>query len=124
MQESGFESTIFTIIRGMPGGSVLIVVFIVAVFFSLATLCDAITSTMAILSTKALTVADEPPASLKIFWGSIVGAVSFVLISSGGMHSVRSLFAIIGVPTAAVVLWYTYLVVFRHNELFCSSRQD
>lgn len=124
VQESGFESTIFTIIRGMPGGSVLIVVFIVAVFFSLATLCDAITSTMAILSTKALTVADEPPASLKIFWGSIVGAVSFVLISSGGMHSVRSLFAIIGVPTAAVVLWYTYLVVFRHNELFCSSRQD
>lgn len=118
VQESGFESTIYTLISGLPGGNFLILIFIVAVFFSLATLCDAITSTMAIMSTKSLTINDEPPTKLKIFWGSIVGAVCYVLISSGGMHSVRSLFSIIGLPTAAVVIWYAYIVVFRQKEIF------
>lgn len=116
--EHGMESTIFTLLSRLPGGHVLILVFAVAVFFSLATMCDAICGTMAALSTKRCRITDEAPRHLKVFWGFGLTLTSYVLISSGGLVAVRSLFTIIGIPTAILLFLYVGYVLTRWNTLF------
>lgn len=116
--EHGMESTIFTLLSRLPAGNWLILVFAAAVFFSLATMCDAICGTMATLSTKECRISDEPPRHLKVFWGFGLTLTSYVLISSGGLVSVRSLFTIIGIPTALLLVLYVVYSLTHWNALF------
>lgn len=117
VNEHGMESTIFSLFSLLPGSRFLTIIFSCAVFFSLATMCDAITGTMAILSSRNLTVQDHAPRFLKIFWGGTIALGSYILIVSGGIDSVRSLFSIIGIPTAILLLLYTWFLLTRPNML-------
>lgn len=117
VNERGMESTIFSLFTLLPASRFLTVIFCCAVFFSLATMCDAITGTMAILSSKNLTVEDHPPRSLKIFWGCAIAASAYILIASGGIVSVRSLFAIIGIPTATLLILYLWFLLAQRTRL-------
>lgn len=118
VQQNGMESTIFMLLNMLPYGKELCLIFLVAVFFSFSTLGDAITGTMAILSTKTGSVCDEPPALIKALWGACIALVSYVLIVSGGQDSVRSLFTIIGLPMAGIVLVYVWYVFCYSSYLF------
>lgn len=115
---NGMESTIFSIFNLLPGSSFLCVIFCCAVFFSLATMCDAITGTMAILSSRDLTVNDHAPRALKIFWGLAIAVSSYVLIASGGIVSVRSLFSMIGIPTAGILMLYVAYLLTNGNAIY------
>ena len=81
-------------------------------------MCDAITGTMAICSSKNLSVDDHPPRSLKIFWGCAITTSAYILIVSGGIVSVRSLFSIIGIPTATLLMLYMWFLLTRSTRLF------
>lgn len=118
VNEHGMESTIFSLFTLLPGSRFLTIIFCCAVFFSLATMCDAITGTMAICSSKNLSVDDHPPRSLKIFWGCAITTSAYILIVSGGIVSVRSLFSIIGIPTATLLMLYMWFLLTRSTRLF------
>ena len=98
------ESTIFALLSTLPQGRMLSAFFLFAVFFSFATLADAITGTMAVLSTKNASVGEEPPVLIKALWGIVIAMISYVLIISGGQDAIRSLFTLIGLPMAFVVM--------------------
>lgn len=118
VNEHGMESTIFSIFNLLPGSNFLCIIFSCAVFFSLATMCDAITGTMAIMSSRDLTISDHAPRGLKIFWGMTIATSSYVLIVSGGIVSVRSLFSIIGIPTAVILLMYTGYILMYGQRIY------
>ena len=118
VQENGMESTIFALLGALPQGSMLSMLFLFAVFFSFATLADAITGTMAVLSTKNASVSEEPPVVVKALWGVVIAMISYVLIVSGGQDAIRSLFTLIGLPMAFVVMLYLWYVVRYSTYIF------
>ena len=118
VQASGMESTIFALLSTLPQGRMLSAFFLFAVFFSFATLADAITGTMAVLSTKNASVGEEPPVLIKALWGIVIAMISYVLIISGGQDAIRSLFTLIGLPMAFVVMLYLWYIVRYSSYIF------
>lgn len=98
----GMEATIFYILGSFPLGKLLIVVFLVSICTSFATLADPMAAACATMSVENLSVDDEAPKAIKIIIGVIMGTVSYLLVASGGIGSVKGMWVIIGFPIAFV----------------------
>ncbi len=108
---NGMESTIFTLLKNIPMGGIISVIFIIAVFASFTTLADPMASTMATLSTKGLLVSEEAPALLKITWGCAFGMIAYLLVASNGADAVRGLFSIVGFPMAIMIMFFIFTII-------------
>ena len=73
---------------------------------------------MAVLSTKNASVGEEPPVLIKALWGIVIAMISYVLIISGGQDAIRSLFTLIGLPMAFVVMLYLWYIVRYSSYIF------
>lgn len=104
VSQLGMEATIFQILGAMPLGKILIGVFLISIFGSFSTLADPMLAVLATISTKGLTVDDEAPKKLKILMGIVVSTVSYLLVVSGGINSVKGLFTIVGFPISFVMI--------------------
>lgn len=96
IQNLGMQSTVFNIFNEFPLSKIFTIVFILAVSASLITYADPLTSTLAVLSCKSLTIDQEPPTILKLIWGSFIGTVGYLLIVTGGIDGVRGMFTLAG----------------------------
>ncbi len=70
------------------------------------------------LSTKNASVGEEPPVLIKALWGIVIAMISYVLIISGGQDAIRSLFTLIGLPMAFVVMLYLWYIVRYSSYIF------
>lgn len=104
VNEYGMQSTIFHILNQFPLGKVLIVIFVVSIFTSFATMADPIAAALATISTRNLSVDDEAPKVLKIVFGVIMGIIAYLLVASGGVDSVKGMWVIIGFPIAFLLI--------------------
>ena len=98
----GMQATVFYILQTFPLGKVLIVVFLVAICTSFSTLADPMAAACATMAVNKLSVNDEAPKAIKIVIGIIMGAIAYILVSSGGIGSVKGMWVIIGLPIAFV----------------------
>ncbi len=116
--ELGMEATIFQILGAMPLGKVLIVVFLVSIFGSFITMADPMFAVLGTVATNGLTVNDEAPKHLKILFGILVSTVSFLLVASGGINSVKGLFTLVGFPLSFIMIlsWFASFKVLKENQ--------
>ncbi|WP_300668672.1 BCCT family transporter [Desulfoluna sp.] len=111
VQQNGFESTAYAIFQQFPMSTLLIVVFVITVAISFATLADPMTSVLATLSTKGLRVEEEAPIRLKIIWGLTTGTIAYLLVASGGVSSLRGMLSLAGFPMMILTLFMCVSVV-------------
>ncbi|WP_300668682.1 BCCT family transporter [Desulfoluna sp.] len=98
IQANGMQNTVFAIFNQYPLAKVFIAVFLFAIFASLVTYADPMTSVLATLSCKSLHIDQEPPRTLKLLWGGTIGTIAYLIIATGGIDGIRGMFTLIGFP--------------------------
>lgn len=93
VQSNGLEYTVYAILSQYPLPMLTILFFTVLTTISFATLADPMIAVLATISTKGLCITDEAPAKLKLVWGITTGLVAYLLVISGGLNGLRSMFA-------------------------------
>ncbi|PAB59316.1 BCCT family transporter [Anaeromicrobium sediminis] len=89
MKAGGNEVAVFEFLKNFPGFKVTSIIYIVAIFVSIVTLADSMTSTISSLSTTAYNDDQaEAPGQVKIFWGVVMSSLAIInLLSAGGKIS-------------------------------------
>ena len=99
LEYSGPESVIYAIFHHMPLGGLMATIFVVGVFISYVTAADSNTLAMAGLCWSGVSTENpNPPNSLKILWGCLVGVLSLVMICNTGIDGVKALSNLGGIP--------------------------
>ena len=71
VQDYGMQATVFQIIKSLPIGNIVQIVFIIAIIGSFTTMADPIASVLATMSVHNLTVDDEAPKKIQDHHGSV-----------------------------------------------------
>ncbi|AET69841.1 choline-glycine betaine transporter [Desulfosporosinus orientis DSM 765] len=109
---NGVENAIFAFFSTFPLGSIVVPVFLFIICISFITLADSMTTSIAGMSTKGLTMTDsEAPLHLKVVWGVLMGAVAWVMICFAGIDGVKMVSVLAGFPIAFLMLIMVISVV-------------
>ncbi|EGO65584.1 BCCT family transporter [Acetonema longum] len=100
----GMQTAIFQILSTMPLGSLLIAAFIVSTCISFCCLADPMAAVLSTLSVRRLQIDDEAPKKIKILMGIIITTVSYLLVASGGVNSIKGVFVLIGLPISFLMI--------------------
>ena len=106
MKAQGMEVAVFNIFENFPMGTFLMGLFMVCVVISFITIADSMTSCMAAMSTRGITVDDdsEAPARLKIIWGIIIGFFAYVMIAAAGSDGIKTVVVLSGFPILFIMI--------------------
>ena len=99
--EHGNEVSLFALFQNFPLPSLTMILGMLAVAVSFITLADSMTSTIAAMTTKGFgenKEDKEPPALMKIFWGVLMGAFSWILLVTGGANALQTSVIVCGLP--------------------------
>ena len=109
---AGPEFAVYAFLDKYPLAAFTIPVFIFCMFLSYVTGSDAYTTTLGGMSTTGISPkSPEPSAKIKIFWGLIIGVVSWVMISSSGVDGVKMLSNLGGGPALILDLLICLAIV-------------
>lgn len=101
IKASGNEVSLYALFQQLPFSGVTIILGVLAICISFITLADSMTSTIAAMTTKGFgetRTEKEPPARMKIFWGFVMGLLSYVLLVSGGASALQTSVIVCGLP--------------------------
>jgi len=105
--ELGPEAVVYALLEALPLFSVVGVVFLLTVFISFVTAMDSNTYSITGLCIKSsLDEEKRGPLELrlKIFWGMLIGSLSFIMTATTGIEGVRLLSNLGGVPGLVVLI--------------------
>lgn len=118
IQSNGLEVSVFAFLDNFPLSGVMSFIFIIAVYISVVTLCDSMTTTISSLSTSANENASiEPPNKIKIFWGLVMSSVAIINLIAGkageisGIDATKQIATVAGFPTLFLMLAIAFSVV-------------
>lgn len=110
-EEGGIPLSLFAFLGEFPFSVFIGWVVLVAIYLSFTTLADSLTTTMSSLTTTGNTIEDpEPPARVKIFWGSIMGIMALLTVTSGtggeisGIDAVKQMATVAGFPVLFLII--------------------
>lgn len=111
LQDGGPQDVIFSLIEELSIGRIGGAIFLAIVFISYVTAADSNTSAMSGLSTEYLE-GDQPeaPINIRIIWGLIIAAMSWVMISFAGMDGIKILSIIGGFPILFLCIYIIFLL--------------
>ena len=89
MQERGPESVVYGIFEQMPLAVIVIPVYLFIVFISFVTASDSNTTAVADICMPTSGKAPAGKQALKVVWGATVGAVTWIVISFGGIDGIK-----------------------------------
>lgn len=101
LQSDGPEAVIYVLLAALPLAGVMVVGFIATTFISFVTAMDSNTHSIAGVCLKPGApdgLSGKPAVAVKIFWGVLIGAVSWVMTATNGIDGIRLLVNIGGVP--------------------------
>ncbi|MBT8220625.1 MAG: BCCT family transporter [Bacteroidia bacterium] len=105
LQDVGPEMVVFNMLEYIPFTDLLTIVFIVAAFISYVTAADSNTSAMSGISAVGITPDNpEAPIMIKVAWGSLIGIISWVLITYAGIDGIRMASNLGGLPALVIVI--------------------
>lgn len=103
----GNEVSMYALFQQFPFSGITIILVAVAIAVSFITLADSMTSTIAGLTTAGFGESGnklEAPPSMKVFWGFMVGVLSWVLLISGGVAALQASAIVCGAPILVLLL--------------------
>ncbi|EOH90931.1 BCCT family transporter [Enterococcus pallens] len=112
---SGMQTTVYQVLTTLPFGQIAIFIFLIAVICSFCTLADPMCSVLSSLCVCTMQIDDEPPKNIKILMGVIVTSIAYLLVSSGGMDSVKGLLNIGGILMTIPTAW-CFIELFRQSS--------
>ncbi|QOX64848.1 BCCT family transporter [Anoxybacterium hadale] len=102
---AGPEFAVYEFLGHYPAAALTIPVFIFCMFLSYVTGSDAYTTTLGGMSTSGISPEDpEPSMWMKIFWGILIGLVTWVMITTAGVNGVKMLSNLGGGPALILEL--------------------
>lgn len=107
IKEAGNEVSLYALFQQLPFSGVTIILGVLAICISFITLADSMTSTIAAMTTKGFgqtKTEKEPPARMKVFWGVVMGLLSYVLLVSGGASALQTSVIVCGLPILVLQL--------------------
>ncbi len=118
--DKGVENVPYEMLSALPGGDLIIPLFVVLIFLSTVTACNSNTISMASISTNGVS-ADNPeaPMWLKCAWGFVVIAVAYIMIATVGVNGVKIIANFGGMFAALIMIAATAslgILIFRHKE--------
>jgi choline-glycine betaine transporter len=99
--QENISCALFALLSQFPLPNILSLMAIILVFVFFVTSADSSTYVCATLTAKGV---QNPPSSLKIFWGVIESSVAAVLLYVGGLSALRSAAIIAALPLMFVCL--------------------
>ena len=89
MQDMGPESVVYGIFEQMPLAVIVIPVYLFIVFISFVTASDSNTTAVADICMPTYRKTPASKHLLKVVWGATVGAVTWIVISFGGIDGIK-----------------------------------
>jgi glycine betaine transporter len=101
----GPEFAVYAFLDHYPMAALTVPVFIFCLFLSYVTGSDAYTTTLGGMSTTGISPKDpEPSLWMKVFWGGLIGLVTWVMITTAGVNGVKMLSNLGGGPALILEL--------------------
>lgn len=132
-EEGGLQLSLFAFLEDFPFSTLIGWVILVAIYLSFTTLADSLTTTMSSLTTTGNTLKNpEPPARIKIFWGSIMGIMALLTVTSGtggeitGIDAVKQMATVAGFPVLFLIVAQVFSVIkalLKSDKVDYSSQQ-
>lgn len=97
---SGAEALTLAVFSKMPLAAVITAFMLVIIAISLVTQANSMVGTLSSMSLKEASESEEPPATLKLFWGILLIAVALVFTLSGGIEGIKIVKSLCGMPIA------------------------
>lgn len=105
LNTQGEENVIFAIFSQLPLSNLISIFFVLTIFISYVTAADSNTSAMSGISAKGINPENpEAPLSIKIAWGLMIGAVSYIMITFAGVDGIRMTSNLGGFPALFLVI--------------------
>jgi choline-glycine betaine transporter len=106
LNEQGVEKLLYFVFRQLPLSEIMTVVLIFVAFISYVTAADSNTDAIGNLCTTGFSADSEERSGLgvKVLWGSIIGIVSWTMVSFVGIDGIKMLSNLGGLPAALIIL--------------------
>lgn len=117
--EKGFPIANFALLNYLPLKAMMVPLVVAALFFGFITIADAMTGTLAAMTTKNC-LEDEAPVPMKCFWGILLGFDTFLCLfclGTTGTTSLQFMSVVFGLP----IFVYTCFT-FRGLGKMCSGK--
>ena len=113
MEKKGEEVVMYQLLESLPLGIIMSAFTLFLVFLSYVTAADSNISAMSSISSKLPEGTDaEPPTYIKIVWGTLIGIITYIMLSSAGVEGIRLLCILGGFPALFIVLLAACSLVF------------
>ena len=103
----GIPVAMFAYVKNLPLSFIMVILGFLAILFSFVTLAESQTLTIAEITCRQEKLKGEEnsaPASLKIFWGLLMGLMAFSLLQSGGINALQTAVIVCGLPILVLML--------------------
>ncbi|MCG7599835.1 BCCT family transporter [Halomonas sp. McH1-25] len=106
LSDQGVEHVLYELFRQLPLSGLWIPLLLFIAYISYVTAADSNTDAIGNLCTRGLTADSDLNAGLpmKVIWGTIVGIVSWVMVSFVGIDGVKMLSNLGGLPAMLIIL--------------------
>ena len=104
VQEHGMQATVYQIIKSLPFGNIVQIIFIIAIVGSFTTMADPIAAVLATMASHNLTADDEAPKHLKIVMGILIAATAYGTVATDGINAVKALYVVLGAPVILIII--------------------
>lgn len=106
LNELGVEKLLYYVFNQLPFSQIMTVVLIFIAFISYVTAADSNTDAIGNLCTTGFTADSEERSGfgVKVLWGSIIGVVSWTMVSFIGIDGIKMLSTLGGLPAALIIL--------------------
>jgi len=120
LQTEGEENVLFTVLQSLSGGQAISMMALVMIFISYVTAADSTISAMSSMSSVGINPDNpEAPIWIKIVWGSLIGVIAWIMITSAGVDGIRLLCVLGGFPSLFIILMVSLgllKMLFTHRE--------
>lgn len=106
LNQLGIEKLLYFVFRQLPLSEIMTLVLIFVAFISYVTAADSNTDAIGNLCTSGFDADSDEKAGLgyKVLWGTIIGIVSWVMVSFVGIDGIKMLSNLGGLPAAIMIL--------------------
>lgn len=125
--DRGVENVPYDMLEALPGGKIIIPLFILLIFLSLVTACNSNTIAMAGISTHGISPdSPEAPKWLKLIWGVVAMAVGYIMIATVGINGVKIIANFGGMFAALIMIGATasLAILIKKHKQFDKTLSD